>query len=198
MTREEFNEIVSKKYRFSKIDEANYAGNKDVYQRRFKSKGTDEPYYRWIIEDLNQNGNSVFTNAQGDRNLNALYYFNIFTEEQWDELIPQIYYRDFNKDFDKLVEIVVPLFQPISKFYDDLHLEFWQGIFSFDTHWAVSGKPVEEQINSKENGKLYCDTLLQIYPYFKEFLEKWPKHHFTLFRFAEAVGPDTYRGILYN
>lgn len=198
MEKELFNQIVSKKYSFNQIDESNYLGNKEVYQCRFASKDSKEPYYRWLVEGLNYKGNSVYTNEEGDRNLAALYHYGIFTEEQWNDLIPQIFYRDFNKDFDELVNKVVPLFKPIKKFYNDLHLEFWQGIFSFGTHWAVANKELKNQINSKRNGKLYCDTLLSIYPYFKEFLDKWPNEQYTLFRFAKAVGPNTYRGILYE
>lgn len=199
MTQEEFNEIISKQYNFTKTDELNYLGNKECYQARFNSKNNENNhYYEWLIQDLNFSGNAVYTNKQGDRNLAALYYFNIFTKEQWEDLIPQIEYREFNKDFDELTEKVVPLFRHIKEFYDDLHLEIWQGIFSYKSHWATANKKPEDQINSKKNGKLYCDTLLQIYPYFKEFLDKWPCGQFTLFRFAQAVGYGVYKGILYD
>lgn len=198
MTRELFNQIISQPFDWDYIDELNYLDNKEVYQYRIAAKGTDKPYYRWLIAGFNYDSGSVYTNDKGDRNLAAYYHYGIFTEEQWEDIIPQIFYRDFNEDFDKLTKKVLPLFRKIQPFYNDLHLEIWQGIFSFGNHWAVSGKEPKDSINSPKNGKVYCNTLLEIYPYFKEFLEKWPNGHNTLYRFTDAIGPGTCAGILYE
>ena len=48
-----------------------------------------------------------------------------------------------------------------------------------------------------KNGELYCNTLLEIYPIFKEFIDEWG-NQYALFRFCEAVGPNQYRGLLYE
>lgn len=190
MNKSTFKRIVSKKYNFSATDEFNYAGNKRVYQHRFSCKDNGVyGHYTDLLHDLNYDYNEAFEDDYGDFNLAALYHYNIFTEEQWNELLPHIYYRDFNKDFDKLVKKVLPMFRKIEKYYDDIHLEFWQGIFSFGTHWVTKGKDLRAQINSKENGKLYCDTLIEIYPHIKEFLDKWKGGHYTLMeRFTTNAG----------
>jgi hypothetical protein len=77
---------------------------------------------------------------------------------------------------------IIPLFGKLYKWRKDINLEFWQGIFSFNTHWVVQGLSPEESINKKKNGKVYCDTLLEIYPILKEFLEKHPGSHYTLMK----------------
>ena len=61
-------------------------------------------------------------------------------------------------------------------------LEFWQGVFSFDNHWCTKGKSIIESINSPQNGEFYCNTLLEIYPILKEFLNKHPYARFTLMK----------------
>lgn len=106
---------------------------------------------------------------------------------------------EFEKEFHEMAEKVYPLFDKIAPFWNDLHLECWQGIFSFGTHWRCKGLPIEKQINSPENGKLYCNTLLEIYPVFKEFVTKWGIiGQEALFRFSQAVGPGYYEGLLYE
>ena len=104
---------------------------------------------------------------------------------------------DSSKAFDKLVEKVLTLFNRIPQYWGDLHLEIWQGIFSFGTHLWVKDKSPKESINKPENGELYCNTLLEIYPIFKEFIDEWG-NQYALFRFCEAVGPNQYRGLLYE
>lgn len=188
MTKEEFNEIVKIP---SKSLWSSHSINVERY--RFNSK----EFHNWVIEDLNYNGNDIFTNEEGDINLQEMYTSKVFTEKEWDSLLSHIFYRDFNKAFDKLVEKVLPLFNRIPQYWSDLHLEIWQGIFSFGTHWWVKDKSPKESINKPENGKLYCNTLLEIYPIFKEFIDEWG-NQYTLFRFCEAVGPNQYRGLLYE
>ncbi|CCZ13763.1 unknown [Prevotella sp. CAG:1092] len=62
-------------------------------------------------------------------------------------------------------------------------------------------KSPKESINAQENGKLYCDTLLDIYPIFKEFIDKWDNFidcQCIFYRFSRAIGPYQYKGLLYN
>lgn len=164
MNIEEFNEII-------KISPTSLMSkhNITVQQYRFNSK----EHRDLVIWDLNCIGNQVFTNKEGDENLRSFYSSKVFTEEEWDTLLPHIFYRDFNRAFDELAKKVIPLFNRIPEYWDDLHLEFWQGIFSFGTHWCTKDKSLKETINTPENGKLYCNTLLEIYPIFKEFIDKW-------------------------
>lgn len=187
MTREEFDKIVEIP---SKSLWSDY--NIKVERYRFNSK----EFHDLVIRDLNY-GSSIFTNEKGDTNLQRMYTSKIFTEEEWDSLLPHIFYRDFNKAFDELAAKVIPLFNRIPQYWNDLHLEFWQGIFSFGTHWRTKGLSLRESINKPENGELYCNTLLEIYPIFEEFVIKWKDQRF-LYRFCEAVGPDQYRGLLYE
>lgn len=37
------------------------------------------------------------------------------------------------KDLNELINITMPLFNQIEEYWDDIHLEFWQGIFEFRT-----------------------------------------------------------------
>lgn len=188
MTKEEFNEITKIP---SKSLWSNHSINVERY--RFNSK----EFHDWVIQDLNYDGNDIFTNEKGDANLQEMYTSKVFTEEEWDSLLPHIFYRNFNKDFDKLVKKVLPLFNRIPEYWNDLHLEFWQGIFNFGTHWRTEELSLRESINKPENGELYCNTLLEIYPIFEEFIDKWG-NHYALFRFCKAVGPNQYRGLLYE
>lgn len=188
MTIKEFNEIIKtpSKYMLDKWAI-------EVWRGRLY----DKKYHKWVINDLNYDGNSVFTNKAGDSNLRELYTSKVFTIEEWNILLSHIFYKDFNNDFNKLAKKVIPLFNRISDYWEDLHLEFWQGIFSFGTHWYTRGKSPKESINSPYNGELYCNTLLEIYPIFKEFIDKWG-NQYTLFRFCKAIGPNQYKGLLYE
>ena len=188
MTKKEFNEIIKTPLK-EKISEYNITA--------YRGKFNNTEQFDEIIWDLNYCDNQVFSNECGDTNLREFYSSKVFTEKEWDILLPYIFYRDFNKAFDKLVEKVLPLFNRIPQYWGDLHLEIWQGIFSFGTHWWVKDKSPKESINKPENGELYCTTLLEIYPIFKEFIDEWGNQH-TLFRFCEAVGPNQYRGLLYE
>lgn len=189
MTSDEFNKIVKipSKYPLTK-------SMVNLVRYRFKNRKTDP---EWLISDLNYNGNDVFTNEEGDANLQQLYTSKVFTKEEWESLLPDIFYRDFNRDFKVLANKVLPLFNHISEYWDDIYLEIWQGIFSFGTHQRTLGKSPEESINKPENGKLYCDTLLKIYPIFEEFVEKW-NMQYPLFRFCNSIGPYQYVGLLYE
>ena len=187
MIREEFNNIIKTPSK-EKISEYNIT----AYRGKFNKRQFDE-----IIWDLNYWGNQVFSNEDGDTNLRKFYSNKVFTEEEWNTLLPYIFYRDFNKAFDKLVKKVLPLFNRIPQYWEDLHLEIWQGIFSFGTHWCTEGLSLRESINKPENGELYCNTILEIYPIFKEFIDEWG-NQCTLFRFCKAVGPNQYRGLLYE
>ena len=183
MKYERFLEIKAtvNKYKYDSIDKRNYLGNKEVYQSRYDSKNEiDMTHFRWLIEDLNYEGNGIYTQEQGIKNICCLIHFNIFTEEQWKELLPYIFFEDFNKDYDELEKIVLPLFGKLYKWHRNISLEFWQGIFSFGSHQRTKGKTLEECINFPENGELYCNTLLEIYPILKEFINKYPYAQSTL------------------
>lgn len=192
MSIEEFNEIV-------KVPSTEVIGkhNKKVYKNWFNSK----KQFHNLVFELNYRYDDIFTNKDGDANLRKFYSSKIFTQEEWHTLLPYIWYRDINKDFDKLSKKVIPLFNRIVKYWNDLHLECWQGIFSFGRHECTKNKSPKESINAKENGKLYCDTLLDIYPIFKEFIDKWDKFidcQCIFYRFSRAIGPYQYKGLLYN
>lgn len=188
MIKEEFNTIVKTPSK-GKMSKHNIA----VYRDKFNSKRQFDD----IVWNLNCWGNQVFSNENGDANLRKFYSNEVFTEDEWNILLPHIFYRDFNKAFDELTNKVIPLFNRIPEYWDDIHLEIWQGIFSFGAHWYTKDKSPRESINKPENGKLYCNTLLEIYPIFKDFIDKWG-NRYTLFRFCEAVGPNQYRGLLYK
>lgn len=173
--------------------------------RKYFDRGVEE-----IVREFNFKGGIVFTDSEGIDLINTLIYFDVFSDEEWKEILPCIFFDTFNRDFDVLMETVGPLFGKIYKYKKDFHLEFWQGIFS--DHWRIhprenpmvqyqlqTGKltneevekmfpevlPLEERINSKENGKLYCDTLLEIYPHIEEFINE---HGFARYTLMDRLG----------
>lgn len=183
MTKKEFLKIVQTKAKNTKCNEI----NKRIVQNRYL-KGD----IRFIIDYINNmSGNCVIPNNVGDEHIRNMYHNNYFTDKEWEQLIPYIYYREFNKDFNNVIKKVVPLFKNIQEYLDDIELEIWQGIFSFNTHWAVEGKSPEKSINKPQNGKLYCRTLLMIYPIFKELIDKWNCHdalfRFTTYKYGRAI-----------
>lgn len=188
MSIEEFNEII-------KVPSKEVISNHNI--KVYKDWFANKKQFSNLVHDLNYYCNQVLLNQNGDTNLRKFYSNKVFTEEEWDILLPYIFYRDFNKAFDKLVDKVLPLFNRIPQYWNDLHLEIWQGIFSFGTHWRTKDKSPKESINKPENGELYCNTLLEIYPIFKEFIDEWD-NQYTLFRFCEAVSSNQYRGLLYE
>jgi hypothetical protein len=138
----------------------------------------------------------MFKNEDGDKHLALLYQTKALTEEEWNDILPEIYYREFNEDFEKLRDIVDPLFGKIFRYHKDLYLEIWQGIFSngaMNVELNDDGETyviqrylkgyLKDWINRPENGELYCKTLLEIYPYLREFLKKYPHEQYTFFRF---------------
>lgn len=206
MTREEFDKIVSIKIEPNRVEKNNYNPDTNNYGRFYRIWDRD-----WFIFNLNHEGNSVFTNEEGDRHLQLLYQVNkTLTEEDWDTLLPDIYYREFNKSFDVLCEQTFPLFNRIKDFWSDLHLEIWQGIFSFGQnirplrealYKMFGGTPPNDgllgTINCDWNGKLYCDTLMEIYPYFKDFNDKWHEHE-SFYRIVHKKNPWIEDGLLYS
>ena len=72
MNIEEFNEII-------KIPSTSLMSkyNIEIERSRFSNK----EYYDWVIQDLNYNGNAVFTNEEGDANLQKMYTSEVFTEK---------------------------------------------------------------------------------------------------------------------
>lgn len=168
--------------------------------RKYFDRGVKE-----IVREFNFKGGIVFTDSEGIDLIKTLIYLDVFSDEEWKKILPCIFFDTFNRDFEVLVKTVGPLFGKIYQYKKDFKLEFWQGIFS--DHWRIhprenpmvqyqlqTGKltikevekmfpevlPVEERINSKENGKLYCDTLLEIYPHIEEFINKYGFARYTL------------------
>lgn len=168
MTEERFLQIcelsLTKKY--DSTDKINYVGNKRVYQYRYKND------LDLLVDGLNFDGNEIYDQRYGIFHICCLIHFNIFTKKQWHKLLPYIFFEEFNCEYDELVQELTPMLDKISRWKKDLHLEFWQGIFSFGNHWCVKDKSIEESINSPENGELYCNTLLEIYPILKKFIDK--------------------------
>ena len=112
---------LANKCKYGSIDKFNYLGNKEVYQFRYNSiNKSNTSYFRWLIDDLNYDGNEIYTQKQGIRNLCCLIHFNIFTEEQWKNLLPNIFFEDFNKEYDKLEKLVLPLFGKLYKWRKDI------------------------------------------------------------------------------
>lgn len=157
-----------------------YDLNRNCFLYQFNSKGAEKDYFKQLINTFNYNGNSIRENLEGYYIIIQFIKHSIFTEEQWKVIVPYINFEEFNADYLKLEEKVLPLFGKLYKWRKDLHLEFWQGIFSFGTHWIVKGLSPKESINSKKNGEQYCNILLEIYPILKEFLEEHPSSHYTL------------------
>ena len=87
MTKEEFNEIT-------KIPSKSLWGNHSINVERYRFNSKE--FHNWVIQDLNYDGNDIFTNEEGDANLQEMYTSKVFTEEEWDSLLPHIFYRDFN------------------------------------------------------------------------------------------------------
>ena len=158
-----------------------------------------------LVHELNFKGGVVVTDRDGIDLINTLIYLDVFSDEEWKEILQCIFFDTFNRDFEVLAKTVGPLFGKIYQYKKDFHLEFWQGIFS--DHWRIhprknpmvqyqlqTGKltneevekmfpevlPLEERINSKENGKLYCDTLLEIYPHIEKFINEHKFARYTL------------------
>lgn len=183
MTYERFLEIKEqfKDIYLDEIDIENCEGNIRCFRYRFESRKTDKDYgWRWLIDDFNADGNAIFNNREGIENIICFVRCNVFNEEEWKEILPHIFFEEFNEDFEVLMDSLEPLLGKIYRWRDDLHLEFWQGIFSFDSHWRVKGLTPRESINSPYNGEKYCNTLIEMYPILKSFLEKHPYAHYTL------------------
>lgn len=62
MTREEFDKIISIKIEPNRVEKNNYNSETNNYGRFYKIWDKD-----WFIFNLNHDGNSVFTNEEGDR-----------------------------------------------------------------------------------------------------------------------------------
>lgn len=183
MTYERFLEIKEecKNIRLTDVQIRNCICNIKCFRYRFQSKGTeDDCYWRYLIDDFNCNGNAIYTNEEGIRNIICFVRCDVFNEEEWKEILPHIYFEEFNKEYDELVETLAPMLGRIYRWRQDLHLEFWQGIFCFGEHWAVEGLSPEQSINSKRNGEKYCSILLEMYPIIKDFISKYPDSHYTL------------------
>ena len=183
MTYERFLEIKEqfKDIYLDEIDIENCEWNIECFRLRFESKGTDKNYlWEYLINDFNGEGNEIFKNQEGIENIICFVRCNVFNEEEWREILPHIFFEEFNKDYEELMDSIEPLLGKIYRWREDLHLEFWQGIFSFGSHWCVEGLSPKESINSPENGEKYCNTLLEMYPLLKSFLKKHPYAHSTL------------------
>ena len=176
MTYERFLEIKEqyKDIYISDIQMYNCSSNQKVYRYRFSTKGTDkeEPYFRYLIHDFNFAGNCIHTDKAGIRIIMTLVRCEGFRDEEGKVILPHIFFEEFNLEYDKLVLELAPMLGKIYRWKDDLHLEFWQGIFSFGSHWRTAGMTLRQSINSPKNGELYCDTLIKMYPIIENFLQK--------------------------
>lgn len=182
MTYDRFLEI-KEQYKDIDIDDVliwNCKNNIGCYRHRFASKETNVKQWEYLIDDFNSQGNEIYTNEEGVRNIICFVRCNVFDEEQWKDILPHIYFEEFNKDYEELVDTLEPLLGKIYRWREDLYLEFWQGIFSFGSHWSTQGKSIEQSIDSPENGEKYCNALLEMYPILKDFISKYPYAHSTL------------------
>lgn len=174
MTYNRFLEIKEqyKDIYISDIQMFNCSLNKDVYHNRFSAKGTDEDsYFRYLIHDLNFDGNCIYLDKDGIRNIITFVRCEVFNDEEWKVILPHIFFEEFNREYDKLVLELAPMLGKIYRWKNDLHLDFWQGIFSFGSHWRTKGATLRQSINSPKNGELYCDTLIEMYPIIESFLQ---------------------------
>lgn len=188
MTYNRFLEIKEqyKDYEFKessfKTELFNIYHNIKCYRNRLNPKDIEnkEYYFKLLIDDFNYSGNAIFTQIDGIRNIICFIKNNVFTEDEWKQILPHIFFEDFNYDYDKLEQKLLPILGKLYKWRKDIYLEFWQGIFSFNTHWSVKNLTPKESINSPQNGELYCNTLLEIYPILADFMNKHPYAQYTL------------------
>lgn len=181
MTYERFLEIKEqyKDLEIKNVNISNLLFNRDVDRYRYENKNnTDYPFWKYLVRDFNFFGNDIYTQEKGIYNIIAYIKCNIFNEEEWKELLPYIYFEEFNKAYEELLDELAPFLGKIYRWRKDLYLEFWQGIFS--NHWAIKGKTLEQSINNKKNGEKYNSILLDMYPIIKKFLEKYKDSHYTL------------------
>lgn len=176
MTYERFLEIreQNKDIYISDIQMYNCSFNKKVYRCRFSTKGTEEeePYFRYLIHNFNFDGNCIYLDKDGIRNIMTFVRCEVFSDEEWKVILPHIFFEEFNREYDKLAMELAPMLGKIYRWKEDLHLEFWQGIFSFGSHWRTKGMTLRQSINSPKNGDLYCDTLIEMHPIIEKFLQK--------------------------
>ena len=176
MTREEFEKII--KIQPKNID----LSKKEIYRNWFDKR------INYLIYIINCDGNYINTNKQGNNILRKIYYTKELSDKEFDIILPQIYYNEFNKDFKKLAKKVLPLFDKIKPYWLDIPLEINQGIFSFGAIPRLTRcETMRDLINKPENGELYCDTLLKIYPIFKTLLDKYDNGWSSLYRFCEIL-----------
>lgn len=118
MTHNEFKRIVSVHITPDKIDKINYDNfNKEQYRNIYKNPNQ----IKYLYWDLNYSGNMIFTNKDGNRNLRLFYQFGFFSEEEWNTIIPHIFYNKYNKDFSRIEQKVIPLLDKIKEYKTELH-----------------------------------------------------------------------------
>ena len=177
MTREEFEKII--KIRPKNVN----LFYKEIYRNWFDKR------LDYLISIINCDGNYINTDREGNNILRKIYYTGEFSGKEFDIILPHIYYNDFNKDFEKVAKKVFPLFDKIKPYWKDIPLEINQGIFSFGTMPRITRcETLWDLINKPENGKLYCDTLLKIYPMFKDLVDKYDCGWYSLYRFCQILG----------
>lgn len=189
MTKDEFNKIKSKPFRPTKY-ERDYFDEWNIrdFRNRYKGRESDKEFADYFNGDIRP-----YTDKEGTRFMQCVVYFHALSDEEIEPLLPYVMFFEFNKDFSKLTKDTLPKFREISKYYNSLPYEFWNGIFSFKS----DAEPYQ-QISSTQNGKKYCETLIEIYPTIKNFIDKWPGYESILYRLARRIGPNAYEGILYD
>lgn len=183
MNKEQFNEIKSKATNKRKPSEL-AAHNIKVFRYRVNCDA-DSHEFRWMYEDINSHGNDYKTNEEAERFMIDLLELDVFTEEQWEKLLPHIDVFEFNKEYDKVFEQLLPTLNELMKmkFYDCLHLEFWQGALSLGGHWC---NPDGKNFNYPENGEKYKDCILKIKEIITPLLQKYNCHHTLMDRLCHA------------
>ena len=123
----------------------NVTNNIDVYKRYEKDKR-----YEDLANMVARSVSDSVTTSAIIAGINLFLEYDVFTQETWDKLVPYLEkYLQFNIDYVELISKMRPLLKEIydkygnlSRVDDRMHLEFWQGAFSFGGHWAnPEGKP---------------------------------------------------------
>lgn len=174
MNKEQFNEIKNKATNRREPSELG-AHNIRVFRYRVDCNA-DSHEFRWMYEDINRHGNSYKTNEEAERFIIDLLEYEVFTEQQWEKLLPHIDVFEFNKEYDEVFKQLTPTLNELNEigFYDCLHLEFWQGALSFGGHWC---NPDGKNLNYPKNGEKYRDCILKIKEIVTPILQKYNCHY---------------------
>lgn len=168
MTKEKFDKIKSKanlnKLDRDEVEFCNIAFNVDAWKYWY------EHDFDRVIYEILFDGNTRNTIKKVEYILEVLLTLKVFTDEQWNNILPHIDIEEFWSDVKTLDKKVIKMFNKLIDYSDDVELEFWQGAFSKEKALWVN----EDGINAWENGKRYCETIKKIKPHIEEFCKKYP------------------------